>query len=187
MTSKCCRARILRVHNGRSHKGTGIAKLSNKTMIELIFIFILWLIATVVSANSSASGADSPVVLFFIFRPIFVLSLRRYLLGKKESEHRRELQLRMKGLELNQQQVLRRLHELEHPSAIAAKEAKPPAEAAVTRFMPEAEKRPAAEHKPFAPPATPAPPIVPPVEFHPQPETPQVPPAAAMPEPSAPR
>ncbi len=150
-------------------------------MTELIIIFILWVIASAVSASSPGAGANSPVVLFIIFVPILVLSLRRYLLEKKESEHWRELQARMKGLELNQQQVLRRLHELEHPSAIAAKEAKPAAEAAVSRFMPETEKKPAAEHKPFAPPATPAPPV----EVHPRPETPQVP--AAMPEPPAPR
>src|SRR5713101_4231905 len=157
-------------------------------MTELIFIFILWLIATVVSANSSASGADSPVILFFIFLPIFVLSLRRYLQEKTESEHWRELQLRMKGLELNQQQVLRRLHELEHPSAIAAREAKESAEAAVSRFMPEAEKKPAAEHKPFAPPppAAPAIPVAPPLAA--QKETvvpPAVPPASIPPAPPA--
>src|SRR5712691_515305 len=113
-------------------------------MTELIIIFILWVIASAVSASSPGAGANSPVVLFIIFVPILVLSLRRYLLEKKESEHWRELQARMKGLELNQQQVLRRLHELEHPSAIAAKEAKPAAEAAVSRFMPETEKKPAA-------------------------------------------
>ena len=163
--------------------------LSHKTMLELIIVFILWVIASAVSTSSPGAGANSPVVLFIIFVPIFVLSLRRYFLTKKEDEHWRELQLRMKGLELNQQQVLRRLHELEHPSAIAAREAKESAEAAVSRFMPEAEKKPAAEHKPFAPPppATPAPPIVPPVDVHPRPETPQVPPSAAMPESPAPR
>src|SRR5260370_1361608 len=91
-------------------------------MAELIVIFILYVIA---AAALSSESASIEFTAFVIFASIFAGSLRRYLLARKEAEHWRELQARMKGLELNQQQVLRRLHELEHPTAVAAREAKP--------------------------------------------------------------
>jgi hypothetical protein len=125
-------------------------------MTELIIIFILWLIATIVAESSSISGTNTGALMFLVFVPIFIASLRRYLLAKKGEEHFRELQLRMKGVELNQQQVLKRLHDLEH-AATPVREARPiaappPAEAAALRFATEAEKR-AAEHRPVTPPA----------------------------------
>ena len=126
-------------------------------MAELVVIFILWVLAAVVISTAPANSDILQFPIFLIFASIFTGALRRYLLARKESEHWRELQARMKGLELNQQQVLKRLHELEHPAAVAAKEHKPsaaPTEDAVTRFMPELEKKPAAEQKPVSPPAT---------------------------------
>src|SRR5260370_499062 len=115
-------------------------------MAELIVIFILYVIA---AAALSSESASIEFTAFVIFASIFTGSLRRYLLARKEAEHWRELQARMKGLELNQQQVLRRLHELEHPTAVAAREAKP---APATQ--------PAA--KPVTPPAPHIPPSAPP-------------------------
>src|SRR5579859_2694139 len=126
-------------------------------MAELVVIFILWVLAAVVISTAPANSDILQFPIFLIFASIFTGALRRYLLARKESEHWRELQARMKGLELNQQQVLKRLHELEHPAAVAAKEHKPsaaPTEDAVTRFMPELEKKPAAEQKPVSPPVT---------------------------------
>src|SRR5260370_12328854 len=152
-------------------------------MAELIVIFILYVIA---AAALSSESASIEFTAFVIFASIFTGSLRRYLLARKEAEHWRELQARMKGLELNQQQVLRRLHELEHPTAVAAREAKPApaaaAEAAVTRFMPETEKRPAAEPKPVPPPPAPIAPIAIPGE----PAPPKAPPPPSIAQPFTP-
>src|SRR5258708_31566100 len=170
-------------------------------MAELIVIFILYVIA---AAALSSESASIEFTAFVIFASIFTGSLRRYLLARKEAEHWRELQARMKGLELNQQQVLGRLHELEHPAAVAAREAKPappPAAEAVTRFMPETEKRPAAEPKPVPPAPAPIAPIAIPGEpaapkaapppsiaepFTPKPAAPAVTPPPVAPPPSVP-
>jgi hypothetical protein len=142
-------------------------------MTELIIIFFLYVLASVGIASQSPQFAA-----FVIFVSIGTIAVLRSRSAKKAEEHWHELQLRMKGLELNQQQVLKRLHDLEHAAA-AAREAKPaatppPVEAAM-RFAPEAEKRPAAEHKPVTPPAAaiaPAPPVPPAAE----------PPAAKVPD-----
>lgn len=158
-------------------------------MTELIIIFILWVIATI-------AGANSLFTLFLIFASLFGLSLRRYLLERKQNERWRELQLRMKGLELNQQQVLKRLHDLEHPAVVAAKEAKPAAappatEAAALRFASEAEKKSAGE-QPVEPaakvPTTPAvsEPVVSPPAAPVAPPAPTAPPLAAQKETPAP-
>ena len=175
-----------------------------KTMVELIVIFILWVISAAAIAGGPTSSASLQFPVLLIFAALFTTALRRYLLARKEDEHWRELQARMKGLELNQQQVLRRLHELEHPAVVAAKEAKsaPAAatEAAVTRFMPEAEKRPAAEPKPVPPAPSPIAPIAIPGEppapkaappsiaepFTPKPAAPPTPPPPVAPPPSVP-
>jgi hypothetical protein len=151
-------------------------------MTELIIIFFLYVLASVAIASQSPQFAA-----FLIFVSIGTIAVLRSRSAKKAEEHWRELQLRMKGLELNQQQVLKRLHDLEHAAA-AARDVKPvttphPVEAAM-RFAPEAEKRPAAEHKPVTPPApaiAPTPPVPPAAE---QPAA-KVP-APAVPEPVAP-
>src|SRR5579864_1352529 len=100
-------------------------------MVNFVILFLLFL-AYVVSAMA---GAGSEFSLFVIFVALAVIALRRWNAAGKDEEHWRQLNARITGVELNQQQLRKSFQELTsvgaHAPAAHEVEHKPQPEPAV--------------------------------------------------------
>src|SRR5438105_12754868 len=74
-------------------------------MVYFIILFLAYLIA-------AAVGAGSEFTLFIIFLALAVVALRRWNEGRKEEERWQQLNARITGVELNQQQLRKSFQEV---------------------------------------------------------------------------